>query len=111
MYTKDLPYTTTKAKNVTNPTSNETTNGAPITGAALNSVVEHGEEEKPSNELSQTAENFAEQVPDGEFSPAELQGFLLKRKNDRMKAVNDVGAWVVGMKEVKAKGSKLLQVQ
>jgi chaperone BCS1 len=93
MYTKDLPYITTKAND------------------ALNSVVEHGEEEKPSDELSQAAEKFAEQVPEGEFSPAELQGFLLKRKKDRKKAVEDIGAWVASMKERKTKGSKLLQVQ
>jgi chaperone BCS1 len=104
MYTKDLPRTytssTTKAKDVPNPTANETANGTPITGAALNSVVEHGEEEKPkeepSDELIQTAKEFAKKVPDCVFSPAEIQGFLLKRKNDPRKALNEVGAWVEG---------------
>jgi chaperone BCS1 len=114
MYTKDLPRTYTSS------TANETANGTSITGAALNSVVEHGEDEKPneepsdeltSDELSQTAKEFAKKVPDGVFSPAEIQGFLLKRKNDPRKALNDVGAWVEGMEEVKEKGSKLLQVQ
>jgi chaperone BCS1 len=117
MYTKDLPYpsSTTKAKDIPIPTANETANGTPITAAALNSIVEHGEEEKPkeepSDELSQTAEKFGKKVPDGVFSQAEIQGFLLKRKNDPRKALNEVGDWVKGMKEVKENGSKLLQVQ
>lgn len=111
MYTKDLPNTTTKAKDALNPTSNKTANGVALTGAALNRVVQHGQEEKPSDELSQAAENFAKHFPDGEFSPAELQGFLLTRKNDQSKALHDVGAWVESMKNSKARGSKLLQVQ
>jgi chaperone BCS1 len=109
MYTNDLP------KEVANPTANEAANGPPNTGAALNSVVEHSKEEKPkeelSNELIQIAEDFASKVPEGEFSPAQIQGYLLMRKNDPRKAQGEVETWVESMKEAKEKGSKLLQVQ
>jgi chaperone BCS1 len=140
MFERMYASSTTKAKEVADPTANETANGPPNvplwrnffkwlipstarytqgvllnTGAALNSVVEHGEGEKPkeelSDELSQTAEDFAAKVPGGLLSPAEIQGFLLKRKNDPRKALDEVGTWVEAMKEAKEKGSKLLQVQ
>jgi hypothetical protein len=100
MYTNDLPRTytsSTKKAEVANPTANETTNGPPSvlswrnllkwlipstarhtqdvflnTRAALNSVVEHSEDERPkeepSDELSQIAKYFAIKVPDGIFS-------------------------------------------
>jgi chaperone BCS1 len=106
MYANNLP------KEVANPTANEAANGPPNTGAALNSVIEHSKEEKPkeelSNELIQIAEDFASKVPEGEFSPAEIQGFLLIRKNDPRKAQGEVETWVQGMKEEKEKGSNLL---
>jgi mitochondrial chaperone BCS1 len=45
------------------------------------------------------------------FSPAEIQGFFLKRKKDPRRAVDDVGQWVKGMVEIKKKGTKLVKVQ
>lgn len=108
MYTKDLP------EDVASPTATTTANGPPNPGAALNRVVEHGEEGKQelsTDELFLIAEDFASKVPENEFSPAEIQGFLLMRKNDPRKALGEVENWVKGMKEAKEKGSKLLQVQ
>jgi chaperone BCS1 len=70
----------------------------------LNAVIQ----EVQGEELSILAKRFAEQVPDGLFSPAELQGFLLKRKKDPRKACEEVGKWVTGMVEVKRVGGKLV---
>lgn len=62
-------------------------------------------------ELQVIATNFADRVPDGQFSPAELQGFLLKRKKDPRKAVEEVGPWVDAMVQQKASKTKILQIQ
>jgi hypothetical protein len=43
--------------------------------------------------ISQLAEDFANALPDRTFSPAEIQGFLLVRKNDPAQALADVAAW------------------
>lgn len=63
------------------------------------------------DQLQATAAAFAAQVPDGHFSPAELQGFLLKRKKDPRRAVDEVGAWVGAMLRLKASKTKVVQVQ
>lgn len=44
------------------------------------------------------------------FSPPEIQGFLLKRKKDPRRAVEEVEQWVKGMVEIKKKGTKLVTV-
>lgn len=67
--------------------------------------VEIGEEE-----LS-FAEEFAKEMEDDMFSPVEIQGFLLKRKKDSRRAVEEVEQWVKGMVEIKKKGTKLVKVQ
>ena len=75
--------------------------------------------EKPKNpdlslsteQLSEEAGKFAKQVPDDMFSPAEIQGFLLKRKKDPRRAVLEVGTWVEGMREVKRRGGRVVKVQ
>ncbi|EFX05221.1 bcs1-like protein [Grosmannia clavigera kw1407] len=52
------------------------------------------------------AKEFAEIVPELTFSPAELQGFLLRHKRDPVGAVADVGTWVEETKEAKARLTK-----
>ena len=91
------------------------TNSTLVTGAALNRVAKHGEKEKPVDEwsaenLNQMGKELSKKVPDKMFSPAEIQGFLLMWKKDPRKTLNEVGAWVEGMKEIKEIGSTLLQV-
>lgn len=83
----------------TNETSNTASNGK-----LLNAIVE----EVQGDELNRLSLRFAEQIPDGLFSPAELQGFLLKRKKDPRKACDEIGSWVEGMLEVKRVGGKLV---
>lgn len=61
-------------------------------------------------ELRVVAADFAARIPDG-FSPAELQGFLLKRKKDPRRALAEVDNWVEAMTRQKASKTKVLQVQ
>lgn len=63
------------------------------------------------DELKDIANEFAGKIPDGHFSPAELQGFLLKRKKDPRKAVAEAGPWVDAMVRQKASKTKVLQIQ
>jgi mitochondrial chaperone BCS1 len=65
----------------------------------------------PPRPLSDIAAEFASKIPDDEFSPAEVQGFLLKRKKSPQRALAEVGKWVKGMMEIKANKSKVLSVQ
>lgn len=61
--------------------------------------------------LQEMAEEFASQIPDGKFSPAEIQGFLLTRKKEPRRALDEVAKWRDGMLEAKSKGGKVLDVQ
>jgi chaperone BCS1 len=61
--------------------------------------------------LQAMADQFAEQVPEGQFSPAEIQGFLLTRKKEPSRALKEVGAWRDGVLDVREKGGKVLDVQ
>lgn len=45
--------------------------------------------------LNKLAEQFAESIPDAKYTPAEIQGFLLKwKKNEPQEAVSNVKTWV-----------------
>jgi mitochondrial chaperone BCS1 len=85
-------------------------NGAAVTNGAV-VIGEKDNGEVSEEELKKIARTFSEQVPDDMFSPAEIQGFLLKRKKDPRKAAAEVEHWVQGMVEVKRKGTKLVNVQ
>ncbi|OAQ64991.1 mitochondrial chaperone BCS1 [Pochonia chlamydosporia 170] len=62
-------------------------------------------------ELRKISEEFGEQIPEGMFSPAEIQGFLLKRKKDPRKALEDANSWVEGLLKQKQTHSKVVTVQ
>lgn len=59
-------------------------------------------------ELAHIATLFAAKIPDGQFSPAELQGFLLKRKKTPRRALEEVDVWVEGMLAQKASRTRVL---
>ncbi|KAK3304782.1 uncharacterized protein B0T15DRAFT_495219 [Chaetomium strumarium] len=59
----------------------------------------------------QQQQQFAAKIPAGQFSPAELQGFLLKRKKTPWRALAEVEGWVAGMVAQKAKRGRVLAVQ
>ncbi|KAK2019789.1 hypothetical protein LZ32DRAFT_151702 [Colletotrichum eremochloae] len=62
-------------------------------------------------ELKRIAAEFGSLIPDGLFSPAEIQGFLLKRKKDPRRALKETSEWVEGMRLQKDNKSKVLKVQ
>ncbi|KAI0168152.1 BCS1 N terminal-domain-containing protein [Pestalotiopsis sp. NC0098] len=91
-------------------TANGSTNGhvvAPETDSALKS----GELDISVEELPAVARRFADKIPDGKFSPAEIQGYLLKRKKHPLKAVDEADKWVEALLQQKASKSKVQQVQ
>ncbi|KAK4241736.1 putative mitochondrial chaperone BCS1-B [Achaetomium macrosporum] len=47
------------------------------------------------------AEQFAAKIPAHEFSPAEIQGFLLKNKRDPEKAIEGAEQWVINTRKEK----------
>ncbi|KAF8875879.1 hypothetical protein CPB84DRAFT_1647874, partial [Gymnopilus junonius] len=53
--------------------------------------------------LAILAKRFADGIPEEEFSVASLQGYLLKHKAQPDSAANNVGAWVVGEREMREK--------
>ncbi|TDZ40045.1 putative mitochondrial chaperone BCS1-B [Colletotrichum spinosum] len=72
------------------------------------------EEEKrrfDAEELQRIANEFGSLIPNGVFSPAEIQGFLLKRKKDPRKALSETQQWVDGMRAQKETKTKVLKVQ
>ena len=64
-----------------------------------------------TSQLKETAEKFAAGLDENFFTPAEVQGFLLTRKTDPMKALEEVEAWknqVVNAKQEKSKKEAML---
>ncbi|KAL8699475.1 MAG: hypothetical protein Q9201_005985 [Fulgogasparrea decipioides] len=57
----------------------------------------HSISEEPSSpqptELHDIAAAFAKRLPEETFTPAEIQGFLLTRKNEPMRALDEVALW------------------
>ena len=56
-------------------------------------VAELDTESLETDDVEVLASRFARLLPEGVFSPAEIQGFLLTRKTSPLKAVRDVKAW------------------
>ncbi|KAK4114526.1 P-loop containing nucleoside triphosphate hydrolase protein [Canariomyces notabilis] len=79
-------------------------------GAIVTSSEETIDQLQPG-ELARIASAFAAKIPSGQFSPAELQGFLLKRKKTPRRALAEVDAWVEALQQQKANKTKVLQVQ
>jgi chaperone BCS1 len=65
----------------------------------------------PERTLGEIAAEFAGKIPDDKFSPAEVQGFLLKRKKNPQKALAEIERWVESVLELKASKTKVLEVQ
>ncbi|KAF7291312.1 hypothetical protein MIND_01275300 [Mycena indigotica] len=51
--------------------------------------------------LARLAKRFADAIPDGEFSVAALQGYLLKNKSRPEAAAEEAGSWVVAEREIR----------
>ncbi|KOS17192.1 putative mitochondrial chaperone [Escovopsis weberi] len=61
--------------------------------------------------MREIAEEFGRRIPEGTFSPAEIQGFLLKRKKSPRKALEDVTSWVEASLKQKEANSRVSAVQ
>ena len=62
-------------------------------------------------ELKDIAREFGNTVPSRAFSPAEIQGFLLKRKKNPRKALAEAPSWVEATLRQKESKSKVTTVQ
>lgn len=62
-------------------------------------------------ELKDMAEKFTAQLPADSLSPAEIQGYLLMRKKDPQRALDDLERWRDDLMESKKKGKKLVGAQ
>ncbi|OTA67701.1 P-loop containing nucleoside triphosphate hydrolase protein [Hypoxylon sp. EC38] len=75
------------------------------------SASESGDLDISVEELPAIAARFSAKIPEGEFSPAQIQGYLLKRKKHPLKALEEADKWVEGLVKQKALKTKILQVQ
>jgi chaperone BCS1 len=62
-------------------------------------LFSHG---KSENEIEVLAEEFASKVPADVYSPAEIQGYLLRHKTDPDAAIQDVDGWLEANPKAKA---------
>lgn len=60
----------------------------------LRMYVDSKEEKINSDEVKELAKQFGESIPDGDFSPADLQDYLLVHKKDPRGAVSDLEQWI-----------------
>jgi mitochondrial chaperone BCS1 len=61
------------------------------------------EAETANNEIAALADRFADLVPNEEFSPAQLQDYILLHKNQPQRAVDEVETWIKEHNEEKAR--------
>ena len=92
------------------PTANGRANGTAKTTLASQAKNAY-ELDIPMDEMDSIASKFASRIPELSFSPAEIQGFLLKRKKSPRKALDDVDAWVEASLKQKETKSKVTTVQ
>lgn len=88
-------------------TSEEQANGGRLPSSKARPVSKITDPET----LAGMARKFSEQLPADKFSPAEIQGFLLMRKKDPQRALDDVEKWKDELLESKKKGKKLVGAQ
>lgn len=56
---------------------------------------------RSQEEITALAEQFANAIPTGEFTPAEIQGYLLFNKKDPIRAIDEAESWVQTIRERK----------
>uniref|UniRef100_A0A0D2YCJ6 BCS1 N-terminal domain-containing protein n=1 Tax=Fusarium oxysporum (strain Fo5176) TaxID=660025 RepID=A0A0D2YCJ6_FUSOF len=81
---------------------------------ALKGSLLHNQDKEatlPDEELTKISQDFGRLIPDDMFSPAEIQGFLLKRKKNPQKALGDAAAWAEATLKQKRLNSKVATVQ
>ncbi|KAH8649665.1 BCS1 N terminal-domain-containing protein [Tricladium varicosporioides] len=104
----EIPSSKSKEKEIPTPPA------TPIISTSLPSEKSGerkiGEEPVSAEELSDIATKFSLLIPNTLFSPAEIQGFLLKRKKDPRKALRECKEWVAEQGELKRLRSRVMGV-
>lgn len=70
-------------------------------------MLSHG---KDREEVAKLGEAFASILPDGEITPAEIQGFLLDHRNSPEEAVKNVEKWSSALLEAKELGKNVIEL-
>lgn len=112
--TTSLSSMTTRGSSVMSRTISEvgtpSTAGAPkyLPPAVEDEIAEiqHSAPPIDATTLSKLAKQFADSIPDEEFSVAALQGYLLKNKSRPECAASDAAAWVVSERELRERLKK-----
>ncbi|KAF2140370.1 uncharacterized protein K452DRAFT_54871 [Aplosporella prunicola CBS 121167] len=63
--------------------------------------------EKVGADIETLAHAFAAALPEGRLSPAEIQGFLLVRKKEPLRAVKEVKGWCEGVLEARGRRGRV----
>ncbi|KAI1124816.1 P-loop containing nucleoside triphosphate hydrolase protein [Nemania abortiva] len=92
------------------PSSSSPANGHAPSPETPNAIVASGLD-ITMEELPEIARQFGEKIPAGEFSPAEIQGYLLKRKKHPRRALEEADEWIAALVEQKASKTKISRVQ
>jgi mitochondrial chaperone BCS1 len=61
------------------------------------------------NQLSTLAERFASNLPEGQITAAEIQGFLLDHRDNPFTAASSVEAWATALVTAKEKGQNIVR--
>jgi len=69
-------------------------------------ACQHSAKPLDGDKLAQLAKEFADAIPDDEFSVAALQGYLLRNKSQPEAAAEGVAAWVVSEREMRERLKK-----
>jgi len=64
-----------------------------VVTAEIDQEKEKGIQEQEVKRIAVLAESFAKKMPEGVFSPAEIQGYLLKHKRNPERAVREAASW------------------
>ncbi|KAJ4136421.1 hypothetical protein NW768_004034 [Fusarium equiseti] len=87
------------------------TKPTPMAKTANGSAHVVDEKDEEDDELKETSKKFGELIPEDTFSPAEIQGFLLKRKKCPKQALQDAEGWIQATVKQKELKSKIVTVQ
>lgn len=97
-------------------TNGHITNGHIANGYITNGHIETNDQEGVEDEklmfakeVHRQADRFMNKIPDGKFSPAQLQGYIMFYKDRPADAVDDVEDWIEERLEIEAKKGESAQ--
>ncbi|KAI0169501.1 BCS1 N terminal-domain-containing protein [Hypoxylon sp. FL1284] len=109
--TKILSTSSSATDTTTSPSSKTLDGSAEKSGTAEDEMATDGGLDVRMSELPEVARLFSLKVPEGALSPAQIQGYLLKRKKHPRRALDEADAWVDGLVKQKAMRTNVLEVQ